>query len=284
MSSPADIAKALVDRLGIDGRPNLGIVCSRLGLRVREVSSDAFDGVLIRGKIANKGIIGVRESIRECSRKRFTIAHEIGHFVMPGHKHLPNACASMIIDSYGRRVPPAEREANQFAAELLLPSKVVGDTFRSHEPSLDSVSNVAQQFLTSFSATARRMVDLRDDGCAVIWQEKGRIIWIHRNRDSFPYFLADDTLPIKDPNCNRVPSSRSIAHTLRKVDAVHWLSERDAENVTDLFEESRYFPDYDAVISLLWIPESRSMLNDEDELLGELEPSSFSFQRTRWRR
>ena len=284
MTSPANIANALVARLGINGPPNLHHVCDRLGLRIKEVPSNAFDGVLIRDRVATKGIIGIRESIRESSRKRFTIAHEIGHFVMPGHKHLPNACESVRIDSYGPRVPVAEREANQFAAELLLPSKVVGETFRSCEPSLEAVSNIAQQFLTSFSATARRTVDLRDDGCAVIWQENGRISWVYKDRSRFPFFLAEDAIPVKDPNCDNVSSNRNIALSLRKVDPAHWLSERDAENITDLFEESRYLPSYNAVISLLWIPESGPLSRDGDEFLDELAPSLFTLQRARWPR
>lgn len=284
MTSPASIANLLVARLGIDGPPSLSDVCHRLGLRIKEVPSSAFDGVLIRDRIASKGIIGIRGSIRELSRKRFTIAHEIGHFVMPGHKHLPNACESARIDSYGPRVPAAEREANQFAAELLLPSKLVGDAFRACEPSLESISSIAKQFLTSFSATARRMVEMRDDGCAVIWQEKGNIIWVHRNRNRFPFFLAPDALPVKDPSCDDVSSIRNIAHELRRVDPACWLSERDAESVGDLFEESRYFPNYNAVISLLWIPDSGPTICDEDELIDELDPSSFTIQRARWPR
>ena len=42
--------------------------------------SDSFGGVLIRGTDLMSGRILVRRGIREPGRKRFTIAHEVGHF------------------------------------------------------------------------------------------------------------------------------------------------------------------------------------------------------------
>lgn len=55
-------------------------------------------------------------------RSRFTLAHEIGHVVL-GHQN-----GGVITDFYrGRtdgRVDPQERDANEFAAELLMPRKL----------------------------------------------------------------------------------------------------------------------------------------------------------------
>lgn len=72
MTAPARLADLLLKKLGIDGKPDLDLVCKRLGLRVREVLSVAFDGTLVRSRSVQKGIIGVRKSIREHTRKRFS--------------------------------------------------------------------------------------------------------------------------------------------------------------------------------------------------------------------
>ena len=93
MKAAAELAKLLLERLNITGKPNLDAVCRELGLRVREVPSVGFDGMLVRSKSAQKGVIGVRESIRQHGRKRFTVAHELGHFVIPSHRFLKNVCA-----------------------------------------------------------------------------------------------------------------------------------------------------------------------------------------------
>ena len=49
---------------------------------MREVPANGFDGALVRSKAGQKGIIAVNSRLREASRKRFTIAHEIGRYVI----------------------------------------------------------------------------------------------------------------------------------------------------------------------------------------------------------
>lgn len=54
-------------------------------------------------------------------RQRFTVAHEIGHFLL-GH-------TSSDPGFYLRSKSPEETEANQFAAELLMPLKMIKNDF-----------------------------------------------------------------------------------------------------------------------------------------------------------
>ena len=143
MKAAAELAELLLEKLKITGKPDLDAVCRELGLRVREVTSMGFDGTLVRSKSVQKGVIGVRESIRENSRKRFTVAHEIGHFVIPYHRPLKNVCGERIIDSYRSTLDKAELEANQFAAEFLLPAPAVRTRFEG-DPSLARISSVAR--------------------------------------------------------------------------------------------------------------------------------------------
>ena len=286
MNSPTAIATALVARLGINGKPNLGFICHQLGLRVRGGSSTGFDGILIRGKTESKGIIGIRDAIGEPSRKRFTIAHEIGHFVIPSHKYLPNSCESNQIDSYRSYLPKTEQEANEFAAELLLPSKSVAPVFRSNdvEPSLEVVSRIARQFSTSLSATARRLVDLRDDALALVWQENGKVCWLYKDSKKFPFYLAKNSLPVRSKDSLEVSKIRDIAHGFRCVEPIQWLDAHGSEIVDSLFEHSLYLPRYRAVISLLWMPREFPRFPDEEDLLEELSPCSFTIDREEWPR
>jgi Zn-dependent peptidase ImmA (M78 family) len=53
-------------------------------------------------------------------RARFTIAHELGHY----HLHMKDV-PGKIITSFRRDQSPRETEANQFAAELLMPRKLI---------------------------------------------------------------------------------------------------------------------------------------------------------------
>src|SRR5438132_14147381 len=100
MSPAAQLAVLISQRFVKGAPPDLGALCKELGLRVQEVPAKGFDGALVRSKTGQKGIIAVKASIREASRKRFTIAHEIGHFVIPHHRLLKNFCDERKIDSF----------------------------------------------------------------------------------------------------------------------------------------------------------------------------------------
>ena len=106
MTSPSELASHLLDRLGIQGKPDLAQIALRIGLRIQEVDAEAFEGSLVRALDGPKGIIAVKQSIREHSRKRFTIAHEIGHYVIPGHRTLENVCTSKMVESWRKGVEP----------------------------------------------------------------------------------------------------------------------------------------------------------------------------------
>lgn len=91
------------------------------GAQLREVPFDGdMDGVLIR-EPGQQPIIGVNDRSKTDQRKRFTIAHEIGHLLLhssPYHVdtkiHLRDAVSSLAESV-------EEIEANQFASNLLAP-------------------------------------------------------------------------------------------------------------------------------------------------------------------
>ena len=75
----------------------------------------------ISGTIINQNgrmIIGVNSN-HPPSRQRFTIAHELGHFLL-GHE-----LGDKIIDDVFDRPTDKEKEANEFAAELLAPKDLL---------------------------------------------------------------------------------------------------------------------------------------------------------------
>src|SRR5690242_18740124 len=113
------LADLLLDRLRVKGKPDLASIASSLGLKIKEVDSTGFDGALIRGKNVRKGLIAIKKSMLEGARKRFTVAHEIGHFVIPYHQNIESICAEEQVESWRNGLKRAEVEANEFAAELL---------------------------------------------------------------------------------------------------------------------------------------------------------------------
>jgi len=161
--------EALAEAFGFSKPPiNVQQVAKRLGLKVvhAELGED------ISGLLISKGdstVIAVQESDPP-NRKRFTIAHEIAHFHLrhqfePGeHVHVDRG--HLITPRNSRSstgVDLKEIEANQFAACLLMPSKLLLQSIKALKvKSLcdDHVEKLASEFQVSEQAMTIRLSTL----------------------------------------------------------------------------------------------------------------------------
>jgi hypothetical protein len=281
----ANLANYVAEKFVKTAPPDLTALCRDLGLRIREVPAKGFDGALIRSKAGQKGIVAVKASIFEKSRKRFTIAHEIGHFIIPHHRDLGNICEDRKIESFDSHLNQAEIEANEFAAELLLPSALLRKRFNLSEFSLPQISAVAADFGTSLTATTRSFLTLTDLPCAMVWSVTNSARWFVRS-DSFRFFLPLAELPANGSFAARIFRGESAPAELAPVRADAWLDRQDAERITTLLEHSISLPNYSAVLTLLraYKVESVQAGADEDALLESLDPEDFTLNRRRWPR
>jgi hypothetical protein len=221
----------------------------RLGLEIREVNANSFDGALVRARDIPCGLILIRKSIREPGRKHFTLAHELGHFLLPNHDHAELACTKSDIGNWGDGSKQTEREADEFAAELLMPAAAVEPIVGSEAPSLQAIEKIAARFETSFSAAAWRYCDLAKEPCAIVWSTGGRIDWSKRSR-TFDFRLQKGMPIHKESFAFRAFSGRARQKQPQAVRAALWNS--DADEATELCEQSKALPAYSSVISLLW--------------------------------
>ena len=91
-------------------------------IKLREVTgSDNFLGSLVKSPKGSLYIC-VNSGIENIGRKNFTLAHELGHFVLEHHLHTSSfICNESDIAEEGDASTPNEREANYFASCFLLP-------------------------------------------------------------------------------------------------------------------------------------------------------------------
>ena len=82
-------------------------------------------------------------------RRRFTIAHEIGHFVLHPQRLAPERGGAVNAAWQGQ-----EREADQFAAELLMPEHLVREAVVEHG---GDVTRLADRFDVSRQAMQTRL-------------------------------------------------------------------------------------------------------------------------------
>jgi Zn-dependent peptidase ImmA (M78 family) len=279
----AQLASLLLEHLGIATKPDLRSLCKQLGLRIKEVPLTGAHGALVRSKNAPKGIISVKSSLPELAQKRFTVAHEIGHFIIPYHKNLGSVCDARALGRFSMSMPRAELEANEFAAELLLPAKLVSAALQLKSPSLETISRVAADFDASLTATTWRYLDLTDQPCAMIWSHKGNASW-YRTSDALPIQLPLQDLPAPQSIAGRLFAGKQPSGA-GPIDPHLWFNAPDAENIQALIEDSLHILRYNAVLTLLWATgTNRLVAAEEEELLPELTPEEFSLGRKLWPR
>lgn len=89
-------------------------------------------------------------------RRRFTIAHELGHWTLHRHAERSVFCRSGAIGAEPQERPPLaphEQEANVFAAALLMPARLVQEQYARGDP----FPRLCETFAASGAAMGRRL-------------------------------------------------------------------------------------------------------------------------------
>lgn len=220
-----------------------------LGVVVLEGRLDSADARLIRN--GKKGLIRVKEDIPEPGRKRFAIAHEIGHWLM--HESLSQvlSCTSEdMVDRYKSSVP--ELEANAFAAELLMPRTLYRCRVGTEVPSPALIKDLADYFRTTLTATVVRFVEVEEEACAMVVTENGRIRWWKAN-DRFDGFWLDSKAEVS-PNtvAGAYLNGEPLPEEAEVVDGEAWLGKKSERVAESLYEVAIPLGRYGQIISLVW--------------------------------
>lgn len=128
-------------------------------------------------KIGNNATISLQsdESFKE---KRFSIAHELGNLLMNHVESLKKICSEAdMMNWYQTNI---ETQANFFASELILPTKLVNKRCDIGNISLIPKKDIAKDFRPSLTATAIKFVRWCPEKCAVVYLYDGKIRWSYR--------------------------------------------------------------------------------------------------------
>ncbi|WP_254695209.1 ImmA/IrrE family metallo-endopeptidase [Leisingera sp. NJS201] len=161
---PIDIVKERLDTVPV----NVGAILRALDVDVRK---DAELGEDISGEIRRDGerYIVSTSGDEHAFRQRFTLAHELGHFVL--HKSLIGTGlddskmyrSTEAGDFYNTAIKLAhERQANSFAAKVLMPKPLLKQKIEemSEGDSKPHISELCDLFQVSYSAMKWRLVNL----------------------------------------------------------------------------------------------------------------------------
>jgi hypothetical protein len=188
-------------------------------------------------------------------RERFSIAHELAHYHIPRHKNRPDGwCGEEDMTAQSDSVKQYEWEANDFAAELLMPRQPYRTDARGRDPIFRDLFELAapSMYDVSVTAAALRYVELTSEACALVCAREGSIEWVAKS-SGFGYRLPwrGDALPGESVAAG-VFSGDEPNVGAEALDPYTWL-EIEQKLPLELFESTVAIPSQGQVLSMVWI-------------------------------
>jgi len=284
----AGYADALLREKGIDQFPvDPRQLAEDAGITVLELpaGTDGCSGMLIhRG-----GAFGIMYStaVDSAGYQRFSIAHELGHYYLPGHPDAvlrdgqhSSMAGYVSADAY-------EREADQFAAELVLPERLVRPVLGRLEDGMQSVRGLAEAAIASLSASGIAYARYTRSAVAVVMSTGGRVEFC-----SFSDALKDarvgwlkrgDAVPATSltSELHRAPDRILAAESLSgETSLTHWFG---SDRKLTVVEEAVGLGRYGKVLTILHVPgltsSDEGLETDEQEEAALLESWTPRFHR-----
>lgn len=230
--------------------------------RVMVVEEDltGSDGRSIRERSRKvDAIVSVKRGIPEVGKKRFIIAHELGHCELHPNTDQFVLCRDRDFYSY-RKVLPDEAEANAFAAELLMPEDFYKPRCQD-TPSIGLISELASDFNVTLISAAFRYVDFSSERVGFVVTDNGQIRWA-KFSEGFRYDLTPGQK--LDPGTYAADyfTHGALPNGFQSISAHLWgINKRDR----CVFEESLPMHRYNSVATLIWDRYADPFEDEEDE-------------------
>lgn len=250
----ASAARAIVERYAIEAAEHilLEAIADDLGVEVVEGPLAGAIARLVR--LEDRGLIRVSDGVTNRARRRFCIAHELGHFVLR-HSDLGwLGCADKEMNDFGSK--SIETQANAFAAELLLPESLVKPRCDVATVNLRPVRKLAEEFDTSVTSTAIRFVQFCPEMCAIVFSRENRVAW-SVGSDSLWCWTRSRGKEL-DPECGAAQywKAGTVVDRPQKMASECWLEDKGAKAYEEVVEHSMPVPSAGGVLTMLWVRES----------------------------
>ena len=148
-------------------------LAEHLGVPVRESPMDGCDGWCLA--TGDKSIIRINSKLSP-ARKRFTLAHELGHVILG----VPTVIGESLEDILGSN-STEERRVNELASELLIPTDIVKTSLPELPIVATALKKLAKKSKVSELSTAIRVCNLANqiglDKAAVVLFDEDQVRW-----------------------------------------------------------------------------------------------------------
>ncbi len=217
---------------------------------------NAFDGMFVidNGK-HHVHLNTARGNHRNSGRGRFSLAHELGHYLIDEHhtdirtgklKPHPSFLKNSYINFY-------EAEADYFAASLLMPKEKFYNACGGRKFNWDLIQDLSDKFESSRFATLRRFIDIINHEVFVIGSENSIIKWFMKS-DDFPKmkhkFKRGEKLP------QNAVANIKVKTVSKVIDSYSgdWFETWGEKSERQMYEQCYFAKAYNQTITLLWFP------------------------------
>lgn len=255
--SPGQVAaKKFMSEHGLSDVSDIPIklVAAGLGATIIDKPMPNADGRIVFGN--RKTIITVNSGIEYEGKRRFTIAHEIGHLRMHKEHFLLHNDTDATLEYFKKG--NQEAEANEFASELLMPEALFREISDEYEFGPELLRYLADYFKTSVTSVAYRYFEFGNHPICLIYSFGNKVKYWKRP-DPYDHYIKDRT--------GLTPPDDSVAAEFFRDGKIYekkeskqeiwkstWFELKDWEddNDFDFYEYCIVTPKYNTVLSVVW--------------------------------
>jgi len=207
------------------------------------MSSEEVEGMLVADDTKSVGVISYKES-SPLGRQRFTIGHELGHFLLLHHGAEQN-CAPKDIRfvSSSDSLIQLESEANQFSQLLLMPDTLISESINEGIPDIELLKSISEGFQMSFEAMANRCACLSERPFALIYSKDGVVRYCWQDWRVFPYKISlkkGDAIPKVSYAKAALKGPEDTISDVVKADPHAWLGDNFNDKSLGILTEQTY--------------------------------------------
>jgi hypothetical protein len=236
---------------------------------IQEFDTEGFEGGLITDPARGLGVILTRNS--HPFRRRFTVGHELGHFLIP--THIPNAEGRFLCSREDmRRLRAAEDdrrglmeiEANRFASLILIPPPLLRSYLRRRsDPDVGHMAELAAVFQVSKQAMANAYSQYQGEILAFVFTKDGRVLFPYKHF-KFPFITVSSGQPVPDGSLLKRQGARNgVASDICTCLPDIWIDVRRGKPAPQLYEQVLGQRDEFAII-MLWLERPEEEHGDDD--------------------
>lgn len=263
VSLPVDLfALAATEAITVQAKPDTAAGVSGMLMRV----GSSF-GILYATHIPNQGY------------QNFSVAHELGHYFLPGH---PQAVLPAGVDVHTSRAgfvsdDPYEIEADHFAAGLLMPDQLFRKAMLRTDDGLAGIEDLAGQCRTSLTATAIRYAEKVTIPAAIVVSEGQRIDYCFMSQAlkdfrGIEWLKKGSALPAAGLTRKFNRDARNIAEGLRDEDTADLQDWFGGERSVEVQEQVIGLGAYGKTLTVITCETSAEEVDEEKDLEDSWSP------------